>query len=220
MCPVTIVIPFYNNSGCIWPLMHELASIHKKERNYVLVDDASTDKTLLELSQFAPILPEGSFRIIRNEQNIGSHSAVRRAASMVNEGIVVVMAGDGQDDPAHVDALIAALDIGNDVALTASHTDDSGLYARIFHRAMCLLTPKVKELTDTRTWYMLAADAALFQTAGTTPERHLYYDLINRSRMVAALPVKRRDRTAGASQWGTMKKLRFAIGWLWAEAHP
>jgi glycosyltransferase involved in cell wall biosynthesis len=220
MSPVTIVIPFYNNCGCIGPLMRELASYHRKEWNFIFVDDASTDDTLSELKKFALLLPDRTVQIIENKWNVGSHLAVRRGAARVGKGIVIVMAGDGQDDPAHIEALIAILNEGNEIALTVSNTDDTSLFARIFHGAMCLITPKIKELTVTRTWYMLAADVELFRIAAITQKRHLYYDLIGRSRKVAALAVNRRKRTSGHSQWGTQKKLRFALGWLWSQAQP
>src|SRR6202140_1280875 len=108
---ISVVVPVRNEAGNIAPLVAEIAAaLQGRAFEIVYVDDGSQDATAAELGG---LLAQHSWlRQIRHAQSCGQSAAVRSGVTAAHAPIVVTLDGDGQNDPAYLPALIAALEAG------------------------------------------------------------------------------------------------------------
>jgi len=112
---ISVVVPVKDEAGNVGPLAREIAAALNGE-NYeiIFVDDGSADTTASELLQLKSELP---VRVLAHSRNLGQSRALRTGVRAARSDIVVTLDGDGQNDPADIPALVAALRArGNDVA--------------------------------------------------------------------------------------------------------
>lgn len=76
----------------------------------IYVDDGSTDATLALLTEAARARPW--LRVLRHARSGGQSAAVRSGVAAARAAIVATLDGDGQNDPAFIPALFAALEAG------------------------------------------------------------------------------------------------------------
>jgi len=109
---VSIIVPVRHEAGNIAPLIAEIAGALAARRPFeiVYVDDGSTDATAAELS--AEIAQHPWLRQINHKVSCGQSAAIRTGVVAARAPIVVTLDGDGQNDPAFIPALIAALEQG------------------------------------------------------------------------------------------------------------
>jgi dolichol-phosphate mannosyltransferase len=108
---VSVVIPVRNEAGNIAPLVVEIAAVLRyRHFEIVVVDDGSTDASEAELHGLMTARPW--LRQIRHKQSCGQSAAVRTGVTVARAPIIVTLDGDGQNDPAFIPALIAALEKG------------------------------------------------------------------------------------------------------------
>ena len=108
---ISVVVPVRNEAGNVVPLVAEIAAaLRGRSFEVVFVNDGSTDETearLLALMAERPWL-----RQIRHRVSCGQSAAVRTGVAMAHGPIVVTLDGDGQNDPAFIPAMVAALQDG------------------------------------------------------------------------------------------------------------
>jgi dolichol-phosphate mannosyltransferase len=108
---ISVVVPARNEAGNIAPLVAEIAAaLHGRPFEIVYVNDGSTDATGQELRDLMRERPW--LRQIRHAQSCGQSAAIRTGAAVARAPVVVTIDGDGQNDPAFIPALIAALEAG------------------------------------------------------------------------------------------------------------
>jgi dolichol-phosphate mannosyltransferase len=109
---VSIVVPVKNEAGNIEPLVAEIAAALGADASFeiVYVDDGSSDATTDQLRALMASRPW--LRAIRHKVSCGQSAAVRTGVIQARAPIVVTLDGDGQNDPAFIPALIAALEAG------------------------------------------------------------------------------------------------------------
>lgn len=214
---VTVVLPVFNCAGCLGPLINELALLGS-EYHFIFIDDCSTDNSVDELQRAIASGQIEKAQIMRSPRNLGSHKAVLSVSPQIETELVAVMAADGQDDAALLAELKKAIEDNQaDVALTASHS--SNYISSAFHVLMGFISknnqnlPMVKGLSPA----ILLCHRASFEKMAEQPDRHLYYHALARANRCTVLVVTRRPRISGRSQWGLVKKIRFAARWLWHE---
>ena len=96
---VSIVVPLYDEEGAAADLVREIAAAFAGwDHEIVMVDDASRDGTLTRLAEAARELP--ALRIVRHARNAGQSRAIRTGVLAARASVVVMMDGDGQNDPA------------------------------------------------------------------------------------------------------------------------
>jgi|SaaInlV_125m_DNA_1040241.scaffolds.fasta_scaffold13123_2 dolichol-phosphate mannosyltransferase len=106
MIKIAIVIPCFKVKNKINNLIRRLP-VAKIDKIY-LVDDCCPDKSLENLHISNKILAD-KIKIIKNTENLGVGGATKRGykqAIIDDQNIVIKMDGDGQMDPANINALI------------------------------------------------------------------------------------------------------------------
>ena len=109
---IAIVIPIFNESQVIGEVLDEI----RCHGDYILivVDDGSADDSFLQASAYGALA-------LRHKINRGKGAAVKTgimAANLIEADVVVTMDGDGQHDPADIQALVdPILSRENDVIL-------------------------------------------------------------------------------------------------------
>ena len=105
---VAVVIPAFNEQQAI---AGTIAGVPDLVDHVVVVDDASSDTTAARAAEFRG----RSIEIVRHERNRGVGAAIvsgYRRALALDLGVAVVMAGDGQMDPADLPALLEPIAAG------------------------------------------------------------------------------------------------------------
>ena len=105
---ISVVVPVRNEAGNIVPLVAEIAAaLPGRSFEVVFVNDGSTDDTEAQL--LALMAERPWLRQIRLRESCGQSAAVRTGVAMAHGPIVVTLDGDGQNDPAFIPAMVAAL---------------------------------------------------------------------------------------------------------------
>ncbi len=108
---IAVVVPARNEAGNIAPLVAEIAAaLQGRAFEIVYVNDGSSDATGEELREL--MRERHWLRQIRHDKSCGQSAAVRTGVASARAPIVVTIDGDGQNDPAFIPALIAALEAG------------------------------------------------------------------------------------------------------------
>jgi dolichol-phosphate mannosyltransferase len=107
---LTIVVPVRNEALNILPLLEEIeaACAGLQPIEVVYVDDGSTDATPAELA--AAKATRSWLRVVRHDASSGQSAAVRSGVLAARGALVATIDGDGQNDPAFIPALVAALE--------------------------------------------------------------------------------------------------------------
>jgi dolichol-phosphate mannosyltransferase len=107
---LSVVVPVRNEAGNVAPLVGELEQALQGLTPFevIYVDDGSSDATGNELIKLAGARPW--LRQIRHRQSCGQSAAVRSGVRAARAAVIVTIDGDGQNDPAFIPALVAALD--------------------------------------------------------------------------------------------------------------
>jgi dolichol-phosphate mannosyltransferase len=109
---VSIVVPVRNEAGNIAPLIDEIAAALDGRWSYeiIYVNDGSTDATPAHLTEI--MKQRGNLRRIDHAVSSGQSAAVRSGVRAARGGIVATLDGDGQNNPAFLPDLIAAIQNG------------------------------------------------------------------------------------------------------------
>jgi dolichol-phosphate mannosyltransferase len=111
---VSIVVPVRNEAENIAPLIAEIASALDGRWPYeiIYVNDGSTDATAERLT--AVMKQRENLRQIRHVTSSGQSAAVRSGVRAARGVIVATLDGDGQNNPAFLPDLIAAIENGGE----------------------------------------------------------------------------------------------------------
>jgi dolichol-phosphate mannosyltransferase len=104
----SIVIPFYNEEACVRSVLEEVRAC-QPDAEIIAVDDGSRDRT------WEMICGSPSIHGLRLTQNRGQSAAMYAGMRAASGDVIVLMDGDGQNDPADIEKLTALLE-QNDVA--------------------------------------------------------------------------------------------------------
>jgi dolichol-phosphate mannosyltransferase len=109
---VSVVVPVRNEAGNVKPLVTEIAAAFGDSTRFeiIYVNDGSTDSTAVELLGLMAQHPW--LRQIAHASSGGQSAAVRTGVAHARSAVVVTIDGDGQNDPAFIPALVAALAAG------------------------------------------------------------------------------------------------------------
>jgi glycosyltransferase involved in cell wall biosynthesis len=105
---ISIVIPVHNEADNIGQLIGEIDMIPSNHSyEIVVVDDASHDNTPVVLSEIKQDMT--NMKVIRHKEKQGQSGAIATGVEHSEGELIVIMDGDGQNDPADMPKIISTL---------------------------------------------------------------------------------------------------------------
>jgi glycosyltransferase involved in cell wall biosynthesis len=110
---ISAVVPVKDEAGNVAPLAREIDAALKPlapemgAYEIIFVDDGSKDGTAEELKALRGEIP--ALRVLRHARNLGQSRGIRTGVQAAKGSLIVTLDGDGQNDPADIPKLLAAL---------------------------------------------------------------------------------------------------------------
>ncbi len=106
---LSVVVPIHNEEDNVEPLIAEIDRVLIDTGDYemVFVDDGSTDATLVRLDGLRARYPR--LRVLRHRYCCGQSTALLTGIRMARGRVIATLDGDGQNNPADIPKLVAAL---------------------------------------------------------------------------------------------------------------
>ncbi len=216
---LSVVVPVYNEEANVEPLIGEINGVLRhlgKSYEVVVVDDGSEDQTFAALSKLYREQP--TMKVVRLKRNFGQTAALAAGLAYARGEIVILMDGDGQNDPADIPALLAKLAEGNDlVAGWRFKRRDPFLRRRLpsmVANRLISWTTRVKLHDYGCTLKAMRKDIA--KNLKLYGEMHRFIPAIahERGARIAELKVNHRPRLRGQSKYGITRTLRVVLDLL------
>jgi glycosyltransferase involved in cell wall biosynthesis len=226
----SVILPVYNEEGNVGPLISEIRNALTplgKPFEILAVDDCSRDGSLGALRRLQPTHPE--LRIVRHRLNSGQSAAFASGMRRARGNIFITLDADGQNDPADLPRLIAALTEGVSAVV--------GVRARREDSTLRRLSSRVAN--GYRDWItgvrvrdagcflrVLRREAALELPVFNGLHRFVVTLLRYQGHAVAEIEVNHRPRLTGQSKYGIGNRLWrgirdcFAMRWYRRRAIP
>jgi dolichol-phosphate mannosyltransferase len=222
---IGVVIPVFNESGNLQPLVGEIAlSLAASMRfEVIIVDDGSNDGTSAEIVALAAA--RRWLKVLTHPENRGQSAAILTGVEASIAPIVAILDGDGQNDPADIPALFAALCLSGDSMAVGERRRRLDPWSR---RLSSRIANKVRAsllhdgIADTgcgiKVFYR---DEFLELPAFDHMHRFLPALMQMRGRKVRSIPVNHRPRRHGKSKYGIRNRLWPGVvdllGVMWLE---
>jgi len=115
---LSVVVPVKDEGENVAPLAREIAAAVGADAEIIFVDDGSSDETIPVLQSLKSEIR--GLRVISHGRNFGQSRGVRTGVRAATADIVATLDGDGQNNPADLPRLVAALrDAGPKVGMVA-----------------------------------------------------------------------------------------------------
>jgi dolichol-phosphate mannosyltransferase len=222
---LSVVIPVYNESGNLEPLIGEidLALSRRMRFEVIVVDDGSDDETLMEATALAANRPW--IRVESHPENRGQSAAIYTGIKAACAPVIAVLDGDGQNDPADIPTLFAALSLTGDSMTVGERRARRDAWSR---RVSSRVANKLRStllrdgIRDTgcglKVFYR---EEFLELPAFDHMHRFLPALMQQRGRKVRSIAVNHRPRRHGKSKYGINNRLGAGIidllGVLWLK---
>lgn len=225
---LSVVVPVRNEednvAGLIGEIHQALTSVIPHEIIYV--DDGSTDQTYARLKALQAQYPQ--LRIVRHAKSCGQSTAVRTGVKSARYDWVATLDGDGQNDPADIPKLLAALEAGVDlVGGNRRHSRRDTFIKRISSVIANGVRSRIlrDDTPDTGCGLKLFSRAAFLDLPYFDHMHRFLPALIKRrGGKIVSVPVSHRNREHGKSNYGTLDRLMvgivdlFGVAWLQRRA--
>jgi glycosyltransferase involved in cell wall biosynthesis len=107
---LSVIVPVYDERNTVAEIVRRMRAVDiPLEREFVLVDDGSTDGTREVLGQ----LTDSTVRVVYHEQNKGKGAAIRSGLAQVTGDLVLIQDADLEYDPEDWPKLLAPILRGN-----------------------------------------------------------------------------------------------------------
>jgi glycosyltransferase involved in cell wall biosynthesis len=201
---VSVVIAAYNESAAIGQVVAGCAAETPNCLEILVVDDGSSDDT-------AQVAAAAGARVIRSAGNRGKGHALRMGMDAARGDVIVVLDGDGQDEPSDVRTLLAAMASDVDMVIGSRFlgTFEAGAITPLNRLGTRALTGVLNALFGTRVTDPIAGFRAIRRERLAACElRAARYDievdvllaLLRAGGRVVEVPVVRRPRPYGESR--------------------
>ena len=216
---LSVVIPVYNEEENVEPLVGEIeAALSALGKSYeiVIVDDGSKDATFLKLKELHKHSKQ--LKVIGLKRNFGQTAALAAGLAHTQGSVVILMDGDGQNDPADIPALLRKLDEGYDLVVGWRHNrQDAFLHRRLpsmIANRLISISTQVKLHDSGCTLKAMRHDVA--KNLRLYGEMHRFIPAIayERGARIAELQVNHRPRLHGTSKYRITRTLRVVLDLL------
>jgi dolichol-phosphate mannosyltransferase len=225
---VSVVVPVKDEAENILPLIEEIhASLEgRADFEIIYVDDGSTDATPQRLADAQRRFPR--LRVIRHEQCCGQSMALATAVRAARHGWIATLDGDGQNDPADIPRLLAAVSAGRrarGLALVAgwrTQRNDSALRKLSSRVANGVRGGLLGDRTPDTGCGLKVFSRSVFLRLPFFDHLHRFLPalFLREGVQVISVPVSHRPRTRGRSKYGLHNRLwvgivdLFGVMWL------
>jgi dolichol-phosphate mannosyltransferase len=227
---VSVIVPAYNEEESVPPLVREIAAALRPSLapfEIIIVDDGSTDRTQAVAAELAREFPE--LRAMRHARNCGQSAGMATGFAAARGPILVTLDADGQNDPADIPKLLAALDESADcvcgVRTVRRDTFVKRASSKIANRFRSAIIGD--RVTDAGCAFRVIRRAALREMiVFNGMHRFLPTILQIQGYRTVEVPVNHRPRALGKSKYGINNRLWrgirdcFALRWYRARAIP
>jgi len=205
---VTVVVAAYNEAPVIGSVVREaLGALSSGE--VLVVDDGSTDSTDRTAA-------DAGARVVRLPANSGKGSAVRRGLSEARGEVIVLIDGDGQDDPREIPQLLQALRPDVDLVVGSRFIGrfEPGAITPVNHWGNRFLTSVINRLfgtalTDTQAGFKVFRAETLrrvnLRAKRFDIEVDLLLGILRAGGRVVEVPVRRAPRQHGESRLDSLR---------------
>ena len=214
---LSVITPAYNESDNLSLLYKRLSSVLKSvnvDWEWIVIDDHSSDETFAAISEIAS--RDSRVRAIRFARNFGAHTAITCGLHHAKGDCVVVMAGDLQDPPETLPALLTEWYEGAQVVWAARDRREgekastiglARLYYFIIRRAV-----GIKDIPGTGTDFFLI-DRSVVDAFCQFKEGNIDIVLLITwmGFRQTIITYDKQARLYGRSGWSLQKKLKLAV---------
>ena len=216
---LSIVVPVFNEEESVEPLIGEIRDAlapAKKTYEIIAIDDGSDDGTLAVLRRLQHCDP--ALNVIHLKRNFGQTAALAAGLAFASGDVVVLMDGDGQNDPADIPALLEKLEEGKDLVAGWRFKRRDPFFTRrlpsMIANRLISWTTKVKLHDYGCTLKAMRKDIA--KGLRLYGEMHRFIPAIayERGARIAEIKVNHRPRLRGVSKYGVTRTLRVVLDLL------
>ena len=223
---LSVVVPVRNEQDNVASLISEINAALSIEHEIIYVDDGSTDATYVTLKNLQKQYKQ--LRVIHHEKSCGQSTAVRTGVKFAQYDWVATLDGDGQNDPADIPKLLAALTEG--VELVGGNRRASRRDTWVKRMSSVIAnTVRSKMLRDDTPdtgcgLKLFKREAFLDLPYFDHMHRFLPALIKRRGGKIVSVPVAHRNREHGKSNYGTIDRLLvgivdlFGVAWLQRRA--
>ena len=203
---LSVVVPVYNKADNLLALFEDLTDALlglRQSWEVLFVDDGSVDESPRVLRQLAS--KDDKIKVLTLRRNFGQTAATMAGIDHASGDVVVVMDGDGQNDPAEIPALLDKLAEGYDVVSGWRRERRDGLSRVWLSRAANWLISRISgvQLHDYGC-SLKAYRREILRSVRLYGEMHRFIPIYARwqGARVAEIPVNHRARLSGSSKYG------------------
>lgn len=224
---LSVVVPVFNEAENVLPLLAEIEAALAASRmafEIVYVDDGSHDDTPKLLAEAQTRFPR--LRTVRLRRNCGQSTAIREGVKAARGRLIATLDGDGQNDPADIPRLLAALPQGASplplVAGLRRKRRDNWLRRVSSRIANALRSRMLKDGTPDTGCSLKLFERETFLELPFFDHMHRFLPALFRRQglEVVMVDVGHRPRARGVSKYGVMNRLwvgivdLFGVMWL------
>ena len=224
---LSVVVPVRNEAGNVASLIGEInAALQLVTHEIIYVDDGSSDNTYSQLKLLQAEFSQ--LKIVRHAQSCGQSTAVRTGVKAAQYAWVATLDGDGQNDPADILKLMAAVTDGIELAGGNRRASRRDTWIKRISSVIAN-TVRAKMLNDDTPdtgcgLKLFKRDAFLDLPYFDHMHRFLPALIKRRGGKIVSVPVTHRNREYGQSNYGTLDRLMvgvvdlFGVAWLQRRA--
>lgn len=211
---LSIVIPFFNESGNVKPLIESVYNALKGcNVQLIAIDDGSTDDTLDELKETLKRFP--GMTIIEFTRNFGQSAAFQAGFDHAVNEYVVTMDGDMQNDPSDILPLLERMkEVNADMAVGWRRKRRDNFLRTIPSRIANILISRILKLRIHDTGCSLKimkktllADIRLYGEM----HRFIPYMAYAKGARITEMEVNHRPRQMGSTKYGLSRTLKVLL---------
>ena len=113
----SIIVPVFNEANNILVLLKKIELNITPFDQIIIIDDGSTDGTYDEIKNV-------SHTIIKHDSNLGKGRAIINGIKAAKGDLIILIDGDGQDDPSEITKLINGINQGYDFVIGSRFVED------------------------------------------------------------------------------------------------